>query len=101
MGGDSLRLPRLSDFADRKLREENLRLKFELTDERTMVIRQADVIRQMRNNIKGGEVRPCLCGPVRWEHWANGRIAGPDQVVGTADDLIRDTSKLRDEKSER
>lgn len=41
--------------------------------------------------VKVQKIRPCYCwseeNPGRWERWRDGRRAGPDLVVGTADDV--------------
>ena len=76
--------------------EEVLRLKLENRTLQIVASHQADTITQMRaaidNNPKLIEamkanpaMRPCECGS-RWFRWHDGRIAGPDGVVGTADD---------------
>jgi hypothetical protein len=31
--------------------------------------------------------RPCYCTPSRWARWRDGAKAGPDKIVGTADDI--------------
>lgn len=36
------------------------------------------------------EFRPCYCGPERWARWRDGQQAGPDGIMGTADDVDLD-----------
>lgn len=93
----------LHRLADPIIESENVGLRLQVRTLQLEKEHQADAIAQLRAALDNDPaqvaalqaspaMRPCECG-VRWFRWHDGKVAGRDGIVGTADDdLVPDRS---------